>query len=238
MACPACSCFSISASVGWVGLLLLATGLSSTLTICYSSSSSVLPLPSFHPFFHSDTPQATRSTARVSQECLTRVVLSRCSFRSGSSKVRQDLSLPASSASVTSPSPTPCGASLLRMRSFSRVCSLVSSLRKVPSSPCLYWDCGTILAPLIDLSFLSVPSFPLPFSSAYCVLSSLLVVLVRDSRMSCSTWREIQKYLAKSLYLLLCLSWLCWCWRHAACVMTYSEGPRSVPGSRQHVVLM
>ena len=194
MACPACSCFSISASVGWVGLLLLATGLSSTLTICYSSSSSssssVLPLPSFHPFFHSDTPQATRSTARrVSQECLTRVVCSRFSFRSGSSKVRQDLSLPASSASVTSPSPTPCGASLLRMRSFSRVCSLVSSLRKVPSSPCLYWDCGTILAPLIDLSFLSVP---LPFSFAYCVLSSLLVVLVRDSRMSCSTWREIQ----------------------------------------------
>ena len=37
---------------------------------------------SFLPSFHSDTPQATRSTARrVSQECLTRVVCSRFSFR-------------------------------------------------------------------------------------------------------------------------------------------------------------
>ena len=44
------------------------------------------PFPSFPSFpsfpFHSDTPQATRSTARrVSQECLTRVVCSRFSFR-------------------------------------------------------------------------------------------------------------------------------------------------------------
>ena len=39
-------------------------------------------LPSFHPSIHSDTPQATGSTARrVSQECLTRVVCSRFSFR-------------------------------------------------------------------------------------------------------------------------------------------------------------
>ena len=76
--------------------------------------------------------------------------------RSGSSKVRQDLSLPASSASVTSRSPTPCGASLLRIQFSSRVCSLVSSLRKVPPSPSVYWDCGTILAPLMAFSFLSL----------------------------------------------------------------------------------
>ena len=55
---------------------------------------------------HSDTPQATRSTARrVSQECLTRVVCSRFSFREWLQQGQEVFPEPSSSASVTSLSP-------------------------------------------------------------------------------------------------------------------------------------
>ena len=60
-------------------------------------------LPFLLPSFHSDTPQATRSTARrVSQECLTRVVCSCFSKTGGSCSAKRGFApgLPSSSRSV------------------------------------------------------------------------------------------------------------------------------------------
>ena len=123
---------------------------------------------------HSDTPQATRSTARrVSQECLTRVVCSRFSKQGGAFEVRQVLSPPASSADVTS--------------SFAGTSQLFSSQETASIEGVFF--AGGINFPKFRPFFsivgwdLGLLSFRLPLLSLFCLLLTVFVLLV----LVCST---------------------------------------------------
>ena len=129
------------------------------------------------------------------------------------------MSLPALSA--------PCGASLLRMRTFSRVCSIGKFVAEGAFIPEFVF--GTVV--LFWLRFWIYRSYSVLLVSpslsfrptAFCLLSSWSWSRIAfGARFTDELFHKEgdpkQKYLAKSLYLLLCLSWLCWCWRHAACI--------------------
>ena len=174
------------------------------------SSFFLLPPSSFLPS------HAMRSTARrVSEECLTRVVCGRFSFK---------LALAATK------------------RNFARGAFLLRELLKQES--CWYgqYGCAVVCFPHFHrLSFFSF-RFPSSLLSLPLVASpSLVLFLCTGSILQASLSSQIhsgqrdvgrllaegrvsqiplgegdpnKKYLAKSL----CVAWLCWCWRHAACI--------------------